>query len=54
MDIPTGSKDEESEDEENATEHQEVTAKTLGYTEHNSAESHHLISNVNPAQVGCP
>ena len=52
MDIPTGSKDEESEDEENATEHQEVTAKTLGYTEHNGAGSHHHISNVNPAQAG--
>merc|ERR1712030_268796 len=52
VDIPTGSKDEESEDEENATEHQEVIAKTLGYTEHNGAGSHHHISNVNPAQAG--
>ena len=52
MDIPTGSEDEESEDVENATEHQEATAKTLGYTEHNSAGSHHHISNVNPAQAG--
>ena len=52
VDIPKGSEDKESEDKENATEHQETTAKILGYTEHNSAESHHLISNVNPAQVG--
>ena len=43
-----------AEDEENATEHQEITVKTLGYTEHNGAESHHHISNVHPAQAGCP
>merc|ERR1712208_160150 len=52
MDIGSGSANEESEDEENATEHQEATAKTLGCIEYNSAESHHLLPNVNPAQVG--
>ena len=41
-----------AEDEENATEHQEITVKTLGYTEHNAAESQHHISNVYPAQAG--
>ena len=47
MDIPIGSND-----EENVTEHQEAAGKTLGWIEHNSAESHRLLSKVNPAQTG--
>ena len=44
--IHSRSEDKGSEDEENATEHQEATVKT------NGVENHNLISNVNPAQAG--